>query len=72
MLVFRSEDEILTWCARTGTARGEVVPFEMIWHLSRSWYGNRMSPDYRGRSPEEVEGILAAMGLASPFWQFDS
>ena len=70
MLLFRSEEDVAAWCAQTGTARGEIVPFEVIWRLAQAWYGNRMQADYRGRTSAEAEAVLAGVGLASAFWKF--
>ena len=70
MLLFRSEEDVAAWCARTDTPRGEVVPFETIWRLAQAWYGNRMHAAYRGRTPSEAEAVLAGVGLDSAFWKF--
>ena len=70
MLLFRSEEEVAQWCARTGEARGESVSLATIWQLSLRWYGGRLSPAYRGRSAAQAEAIFAAVGLAGPFWRF--
>ena len=69
MLLFRSEDDINRWCATTGNNRGEAVPLQQIWLLSKLWYARRMHPDFRGRSPEQAPGIFAQAGLTSEFWR---
>ena len=50
-------------------SRGEVLGLETVWALSRAWYGDRMSPHFRGRTGEEAVGVFAGVGLTSPFWQ---
>jgi hypothetical protein len=70
MLLFRSEEEIDQWCARTNEPRGEIVPIRVVWELAQAWYSNRMNASYRGRTALEAEQILHDIGLASPFWRF--
>lgn len=69
MMLFRSEEEIDRWCAATGEPRGETVPLQQIWQLSRLWYGNRMDPTFRGRTSEQVAEVFRQAGLASEFWR---
>lgn len=69
MLLFRSEEEIDRWCAAAGEPRGEAVPLRQVWDLSRAWYGNRMSPDFRGRTVEQAVEIFNQAGLTSDFWR---
>jgi hypothetical protein len=40
-----------------------------VWELSKLWYHNRLSPDYRGRSAGEAADIFRQVGLTSAFWQ---
>ncbi|MFN2198390.1 MAG: hypothetical protein ACK2UW_19880 [Anaerolineales bacterium] len=47
---------------------GELLPYEQVWELSKLWYGNRMMPDYSGRSAAEVQAIFNRLGLHSEFW----
>ena len=68
MLLFRSEEEMGSWCAATGEPRGEVLPLAKVWALAQAWYGDRMHPDFRGRTPEQVQAIFARAGLVSAFW----
>lgn len=70
MLLFRDEQTIETWCKTMNEPRGEVVPLQTIWELSKLWYGKRMSPDYRGRSQEVSEAIFEQVGLTGEFWKF--
>ena len=68
-MLFRSEEEIERWCAATGEPRGEAIPLGTIWELSKVWYGNRMSLDFRGRTADEVEDLFQQFGLMSDFWR---
>jgi hypothetical protein len=71
MLLFRSEDEVDAWCAATGEPRGEVAPLSQVWALAQEWYGDRMSPHFRGRTVDQAMDIFARVGLTSAFWQGD-
>lgn len=47
---------------------GVLLTPEQVWALSQAWYGNRMSPDYAGRTVAEVLALFADLGLTGPFW----
>ena len=70
MLLFRDEQAIEAWCQQTDEPRGAIVPLEKLWELSKVWYGNRMSPEYHGRTKEAVEAIFEQFGLTGDFWKF--
>jgi len=69
MLLFRSEAKIDDWCAATGEPHGEAVPLRQVWELSKAWYGNRMAPDFRGRTFEQAIAVFRSVGLDSEFWR---
>lgn len=69
MLFFRSEEFLNQWLVSRGTARGAVLSVPKLWELSQLWYHNRMSPDYRGRTMDQVQEIFKAAGLTSDFWR---
>jgi len=69
MLLFRSEDDVDRWCSTTGEPRGETLPLQQVWNLSQLWYGNRMAPDFRGRTFEQVVAVFNQAGLTSAFWR---
>jgi len=66
MLLFRSEDHVTTWLA--GRSPGAVVPLPQLADLAAAWWGNRLAPDWRPRTRDESQAILAAIGLTDPFW----
>ncbi len=68
MLLFRSEEWVVRWCARNNLERGEVLTLTKVWELSKLWYQNRMSIDYHGRTIEQVEDIFKQVDLKSLFW----
>ena len=44
------------------------MTLDQTWDLSRAWYGNRLSPDYRGRTAEEIREVFDGVGLTDEFW----
>ena len=68
MLFFRSEELLNQWLASKGVERGVVLTIPKLWELSQRWYRDRISPEYRGRKPEEVEKIFREAGLTSEYW----
>jgi hypothetical protein len=68
MLLFRSEEDVEDWCRATGP-RGAVVPAAQLLRLARPWYGDRLDPDWRPRTRDESQAILAGAGLTGDFWE---
>ena len=68
MLLFQSEEWVEKWCKRHNLERGEMLSLGQVWELSKLWYGNRMSPEYHGRSMEQVAEIFKQAGLTAKFW----
>jgi len=69
MLFFRSEEELNKWLAFQKAERGGIFSIPQIWELSQRWYHDRMSPEYHGRTIEQVQEIFRDLGLTSEFWQ---
>lgn len=69
MLFFRSEEKLHDWLKSHKTDRGEIFTISRLWEFSQRWYHNRMSPDYHGRTIEQVQEIFNEFGLISRFWQ---
>ena len=69
MLLFRSEEHVETWYQRRGIPAGVIVTLEQQWELARIWYSDRMSSDWRRRSPEEAEAVFTSLGLTDGFWR---
>jgi hypothetical protein len=68
MVLLRSEEEVDDWCRATGEPHGEIVPLARVWELSQAWYGDRMRPEFRGRSLDDAHEIFRDIGLISDFW----
>jgi hypothetical protein len=69
MLFFQSEDRLNEWLAANKADRGEVFSISQMWALSQRWYRDRMSPDFHGRTLEQVQELFREFGLTSQFWQ---
>ena len=69
MLFFQSEEILREWLGSRAVERGAVLSIPQLWELSQCWYHTRMSPDYHGRTLEQVQEILREVGLTSEFWQ---
>jgi len=69
MLFFRSEELLIEWLASNQVERGATLSIPQLWNLSKLWYHNRMSPDYHGRTVEQVLEIFREARLTSAFWQ---
>jgi hypothetical protein len=68
MLFFRSEETLREWLASRKAERRAVFSIPQLWQLSQRWYHNRMSPDYHGRTLEQVQEIFKELDLTSEFW----
>jgi len=68
MLLFRSEETVERWCAAHGVPRRPSLSLDQLWHLARSWYGNRLTVESRRPRADEMAGIFASIGLEDPFW----
>ena len=69
MLAFRSEEHVNRWLEQRGLQKGAVLTPEQMWRLARAWYGDRLAPDWRRKTPDEAQSVLDEVGLTGPFWQ---
>ncbi len=67
MRLFRSEAHIDRRLA--GGAKGATTSVGQLSDLAHSWWGDRLSPDWRPRTREESQEILDLVGLSGDFWQ---
>ena len=65
---FRSDEHVLTWSAQSETPIGEIVAIANLWQLSRRWFDNRMSPDWRKPQREVLQEMLRDHGFTGQFW----
>lgn len=57
------------WCEAKGMPRGGLLSIRQLWGLARAWYGDRLSEQWRRKTPEEAEAIFEEIGLTGPFWK---
>ena len=69
MLLFRSEEDVSTWCREDGRARGATLPAAQLHALAQRWYGDRLDPAWRPRTRDESQRLLADIGLDGEFWE---
>jgi hypothetical protein len=69
MLAFRSEAHVDRWCRARRLPRGAVFSLDQAWQLAQEWYADRMSTDWRRRTPAEAEAVFASIGLTGSFWK---
>ena len=49
-------------------ATGATVELDVLRALARDWYGDRLDPAWRPRTPEASQALLERHGLTGPFW----
>jgi hypothetical protein len=69
MLFFQSEEWLNEWLISKRVERGAVLSVPQLWDLSQRWYQDRLSPEFHGRTAEQVQRIFRELGLTSEFWQ---
>jgi hypothetical protein len=69
MLLFRSEEHVERWAEARGTQVGGLLTPDQSWRLARAWFHDRLSPDWRRRTPDESRRIFDDIGLTGAFWQ---
>jgi hypothetical protein len=69
MLFFRSEELLNEWLLSKNAGRGALFTIPQLWELSQRWYQDRMSPEFHGRTMEQVQDIFNEIGLTDEFWQ---
>jgi hypothetical protein len=69
MLLFRSEEHLDRWLEETGSRRGELLTLEQLRVMADEWYGSKLDPDWRRKTPEEAQAIFDRIGLSGDFWR---
>jgi hypothetical protein len=59
MRLVRSADEV---------EGGELMSVQQLQALAEVWYGDRLDPEWRPRTRDESQRLLADVGLTSEFW----
>ena len=68
MLLFRSEEHVSRWTEERRTEIGSILTPRQGWQLATQWFGDRLSPDWRRKTPEEAQSIFDGIGLTGQFW----
>jgi hypothetical protein len=68
MLFFRSEDDVVAWCAERALPVRPLVSMSQLWYLADTWYSNRLTIESRRPAADEMARIFAQVGLEGPFW----
>ncbi len=45
------------------------MPIDAMWRLTTAWYGDRLDPGFRPKPVEDLQSLLAGVGLTAEFWQ---
>ena len=69
MSLFRSEEHLIEWLQVTGNERGAVLSLSQTFSLAKVWYLDPRDPDWRPRTRDESQAVLASVGLTSDFWE---
>jgi hypothetical protein len=57
MNLFRSEEHIQRWVGQR--APGATITVGKLSQLAHAWWGDRLAPGWRPRTPEQNQAILA-------------
>ena len=69
MLAFRSEEHVDRWRELQCVSKGAAFSPEQMWRLAHGWYSNRLAPDWRRKTVDEIEALFADIGLTGDFWR---
>lgn len=72
MRLFRSEEHVVRWSEQAKIPVGAIFGLASLWRLAQLWFADRLSPDWRRRTVDEVHAIFAECGLTGPFWRLDA
>ena len=72
MLLFRSEEHAQLWSRTKGLTETATMPLETMWRLATIWYGDRLDPTWRRKTPAEAQEVFAELGLTAAFWQLST
>jgi hypothetical protein len=69
MSLFRSEEHVRRWTTRHDYEVGEILDLQQVWRLARAWYGDPRARDWRPRTRDENQAVIASAGLIGEFWE---
>ncbi len=68
MSLFRSEEHLEHWLLAKNRRQGAIVSIEDVWRLAKAWYLDPRREDWRPRTRDESQAVLASVGLTDSFW----
>ena len=72
MMIFKNENQINSWTKRHSIAKGDVQPIDNIWKLSKKWYGNHLSPNWKKWTMKEAKEIFSEFNLTHQIWELEN
>ena len=57
------------WLAKFDRDQGAILPLAKVWELARAWYSDPRAADWKPRTRDESQHVLASVGLTGPFWE---
>jgi hypothetical protein len=69
MLLFRSEEHVERWSEERRMPPGALLSLSQGWALAKAWFHDRLSPDWRRKTPQETQEVFDRIGLTGPFWE---
>lgn len=69
MVYLRSEEHLQRWLEDNAWKPGATLTASKMNELAQAWWGTRLHPDWRPRTPVESQAILDRLGLTGEFWQ---
>jgi hypothetical protein len=67
--LFCDRAHVAAWAAAAPHPVGQVIPAAAMWRLARSWYGDRLDPDWAPRQAGAAQRLLGRCGLTGDFWR---
>ena len=72
MRLFRSEEHVRQWSAKSGIPVGAVFSVDALWRLAQLWFHDRLSPQWRRATMDEAHAVFGGAGLTGTFWRLDA
>jgi hypothetical protein len=69
MLLFRSEEHVTRWTERRRSPLGAILTPQQGWQLATVWFEDRLSPNWRRKTPDETRAVFGSIGLFGEFWE---
>lgn len=67
--LFCDPSHVHAWAGSGAHPVGQIVPAVTKWRLAKTWYGNRLDPDWSPRPTATAQRLLEECGLVGEFWR---